>query len=240
MCFSPQVDVVVGAAIAVVAVDSIRHCRSALTAPLAALPAIFAVHTLISAVVWWGLSCDVPADVGHGAAMAYLAIAFVLLPVYVPLAVLLIEPPGWRRGALIALTVMGAVAGADFAQGLVRGGDVVAACSYYIDFQITGTSTLGAALYVVATCGALLLSGQRPLVLWGLLNVVAIAVLVLFERRGLPSLWCFWAAATSVFIAWYLRSIDPRGGSGGPPAEAPADDSSGVLSTGSTDPSGVA
>jgi hypothetical protein len=208
MCFAPQVDVVAGVAIAVVAVDAVRHCHSARTAPLAALPAIFAFHTLVSALVWWGLWGDIPGGIGSAALQTYLVIAFVLLPIYVPVAVLLIEPAGWRRWALGVLVVLGAGAGLDFLYGLLTGRGEATACVSYIDFNVTGTSSLAGVLYVVATCGALLLSGARPLFIWGVINVLAIGVLVVFASRGLPSLWCFWAACTSLFIAWYLRSIE--------------------------------
>jgi Family of unknown function (DUF6629) len=207
MCFSPEVDVVAALVISVVAVDAVRHNHSARTTPLALLPAVFAVHTLSSAFVWWGLEDSVPAGLGAAATSFYLAIAFVLLPVLVPVAVLLIEPPGWRRPALVVLGLAGAYASAAFALGLLDGRGGAAACSYYIDFGITGASSAAGVMYVAATCGALLLSGQRPLVLWGITNVVVVGVLVLAEANGLPSLWCFWAAGTSVFIAWFLRSL---------------------------------
>jgi hypothetical protein len=208
MCFSPQVDLVAGAVIAVVAVDAARHCRSWRTAPLAALPAIFAFHTLTSAVVWWGLWGDVPAPLGQAALQTYLFIAFVLIPVYVPVAVLMLEPPGGRRWLISGLAVAGGLAGFDFLSGLLAGRGEATACSYYIDFNVPATSSLAAVLYVVATCGAFLLSGQRPLIYWGATNVVVVGILSLFASRGLPSLWCFWAACTSLFVAWYLRSID--------------------------------
>lgn len=207
MCFSPEVDVVAAVVISVVAVDAIRHNHSVRTAPLALLPAVFAVHTLASAFVWWGLEGGVPSGLGAAATSFYLAIAFVVLPVLVPVAVLLIEPPGWRRPALVVLGLAGAYASAAFALGLLDGRGGAAACSYYIDFGITGASSAAGVMYVAATCGALLLSGQRPLVLWGITNAVVVSLLVLAEANGLPSLWCFWAACTSIFIAWFLRSL---------------------------------
>jgi len=208
MCLAPEADLVAGAAIAVVAVDAARHCRSWRTAPLAALPAIFAIHTLISAFVWWGLRGDVPAPLGQAAVQAYLVVAFVLLPVYVPIAILLLEPPGVRRWLIGVLAAAGAVAGIDFLTGLLGGRGEATACDFYIDFNVPATSSLAAVLYVVATCGAPLLSGQRPLVFWGAMNVVVVGILALAASHGLPSLWCFWAACTSGFIAWYLRTID--------------------------------
>jgi hypothetical protein len=221
MCFSPQVDVIAGIAIAAVAVDAVRHCHSARTAPLAALPAIFAVHTVISAAVWWGLWGDIPASLGQAALNAYLGIAFVLLPIYVPLAVLAIERPGWRRTALVALAVCGAYAGFAFLLGLTAGRGAATACPAYIDFTIDGTPSSAGILYVIATCGALLLSSDRLIAWWGVLNVAAVAVLLVLANSGLPSLWCFWAACTSVFIAWFLRRQEPSTAPAGGDAAQP-------------------
>lgn len=207
MCFSPEADVIAAVLISAVAVDALRHNRSPRTAPLALLPALFAVHTLSSAFVWWGLAGDVPTRVGSAATAFYLGVAFALLPVLVPVAIGLLEPPGWRRPALAALGLAGAYTSAVFLIGLADGRGAVTACSYYLDFRISGVSTVAGVMYVVATCGALLLSGQRPLVIWGITNAVVVGVLALAEGAGLPSLWCFWAAGSSIVIAWYLRSL---------------------------------
>jgi hypothetical protein len=213
--------------ISVVAVDALRHNPGPRTTPLALLPALFAAHTLASAFVWWGLDGTVPAPLGSLATTFYLGVAFALLPVLVPAAIGLLEPPGWRRLALVALAAAGAYASAVFLMGLVDGRGAVTACSYYLDFQISGASSAAGALYVVATCGALLLSGQRPLVVWGITNAIVVGVLAFAQGAGLPSLWCFWAACTSIAIAWYLRSLARSRAAGAPwpwePAEPEAD-----------------
>ncbi len=210
MCLAPQVDVIAGTAMAVVAVDAFRHCRSIRTAPIAALPAIFAFHTLTSAFVWWGLQGAVSPDVGSTATQIFLTIAFVLWPVYIPLAVLLVEPKGWRRPALLGLAALGVYSSLTFLVPLLAGKGTAVACPYYIDFDIAGVSMTSSMLYLVATCGALLLASDRHLRLWGWANVAAVGVLILMAGSGLPSLWCFWAACTSVFVAWYLRSPGSR------------------------------
>ena len=60
-------------------------------------------------------------------------------------------------------------------------------------------------LYVLATCGAMLASGLRHVVWFGLANLAAAAVLVRLSADGFPSLWCFYAALASGAIALYLR-----------------------------------
>ena len=70
------------------------------------------------------------------------------------------------------------------------------------------------ALYVVATCGALLASSYRDIARIGALNLVAIPVLMWFTISGFVSLWCFWAAFVSIAIAIHLRRVAPTGPAG--------------------------
>lgn len=207
MCLSPEVDLVASAAIGVVAVDALRHCPSKRALPLALLPAVFAVHTATEVFVWWGIG-------GDGPVQAYLWVAYVLLPVLVPVAVLLVEPVHWRRNALVLLVAAGSVAALDLGRGLVAGGGTAQLCTAYVRYDVVGTHTLASGLYLLAVCGALLLASDRLLRTWGLLNVAAVGVLLVVSSAGLPSLWCLWAACSSVLIARYLRAeqhaaVDP-------------------------------
>jgi hypothetical protein len=207
VCLSPEVDVVAGVVISAVAIDALRHNPSVRTLPLAGIPIIFAVHSFAAAFVWWGLRGDVPAAVGNAAAWFFMVIAFVLLPVFVPVAVLLLEPHGWRRYLLTALSGVGLLASAEYLWELVAGHGSAIACDLYIDYSVAGVASVTGMLYIVATCGALLLSGHRQLFVWGLVNVVMIAGLAVWANRGLPSLWCWGAAVTSWFVALYLRHL---------------------------------
>ena len=65
------------------------------------------------------------------------------------------------------------------------------------------------AFYVVATCGAMLASGLRHVVWFGLANLAAVVVLVGLSANGFASLWCFYAALVSGAIAVYMRVGEP-------------------------------
>ena len=67
MCFSVQADLIVGVALIPVAVASLREVRCRREVPFAALPALFAVHQLIEAVVWLGLDGRVTSGAGKHA-----------------------------------------------------------------------------------------------------------------------------------------------------------------------------
>jgi hypothetical protein len=61
------------------------------------------------------------------------------------------------------------------------------------------------AAYVVATCGSLLFSGYRDIAIFGVVNLIAVAVLAHLEIDGFASLWCGWAAISSGAVALHLR-----------------------------------
>jgi hypothetical protein len=102
MCPSPEVDVVAGVAIAGIGVDALRHTLHPRTLPLALLPGLLAVHTLSSAPVRLGADGTLPAAVADPAPTFFMGVAVAWLPVYVPWAIVSLEPPGWRREAWVA------------------------------------------------------------------------------------------------------------------------------------------
>jgi hypothetical protein len=90
-------DLVAGTALIPVAVLSLREVRHRRELPFALLPALFAAHQFLEVAVWAGLDGDVPAGIANLAMRAYLFIAWPLLPLYMPLAVLMLEPRRARR-----------------------------------------------------------------------------------------------------------------------------------------------
>jgi len=178
---------------------------------LAALPVLFAAHQLDEAFVWWGLQGNVASVVGRVALWAYLLFAFVVLPVYVPTAVWAVEPAGWRRSAMVAFIGLGAVVSGLLLDAMVRGPVTARLAHYHLSYG-TGlhSGVVIVAAYVVATCGSLIFSGYGDIALFGVVNLVAVAVLARLEIDGFASLWCGWAAITSAAIALHIRFGRPH------------------------------
>lgn len=61
------------------------------------------------------------------------------------------------------------------------------------------------ALYVMATCGSMLISSHEHVRWFGSVNLVVVVLLVWLDQSAFISLWCVWAAVTSVAIAVHLR-----------------------------------
>ena len=223
MCFSAQADFASGAVIGVVGLATIRKVEHPRELPLALLPLAFALHQVVEGFVWLALGSGQRQADGV-AVYAYVSFAWVLLPVLFPLAVMLVEPPGTRRRLMGGLVALGAVTGA-YLLGSVVGGDVTAhAVEHTIQYGGAGRyADAATVLYVVATCGAPLLSEFRAIVWFGVANVFAVAALAAIQVEGLTSVWCLWAAVVSVLIyvqfTWWRRADEPAAA---PPATATA------------------
>jgi hypothetical protein len=212
VCFSAQADLVGGLVVGAIGVDVVRHVeRRRDHLMLAALPVLFAAHQLDEAFVWWGLQGHVGAGVGRTAMWIYLVFAFVALPVYVPAAVWALEPPGRRRTTMVGFVALGlAVAGALLA-AMVRGPVTARLAHYHLSYGIgLRSGVVIVAAYVVATCGALIVSGYPDIAAFGVVNLIAVAVLARLEIDGFASLWCGWAAVTSGAVALHLRFGRPH------------------------------
>jgi hypothetical protein len=207
VCFSAQADLVGGVVLTAIGVDTLRHVgqrREYL--PLAALPLMFAGHQLVEAFVWWGLQGHLSDTVAEIATWLYLLFAFVLLPVYVPVAVFVAEPPGPRRQLMRWSIVLGGIVSALLLAAMVRGPVTASPDDWHVRYG-TGIDAVVPIVgtYIVATCGSLLLSTNRILVRFGLVNLVAVVVIAIFVVEGFASLWCAWAALASGAVALHLR-----------------------------------
>ncbi|MEV7192195.1 DUF6629 family protein [Streptomyces sp. NPDC093510] len=204
MCWSAKADLVAGAGIAAVGVASVAlAARRPRDLPLAALPLLLGVHQIIEAAVWRNGGGTGPATV------AWAVIALPLLALWVPAAVLCAAPPSARRRLLVPLAA-GIATAAALAYALatrtvtaeIRGHTV----GYSLGLPQAGLIVVG---YLVATIGSLLLSGDRGLVLFGVLVAVGAAVTVVLWRQEYISTWCAFAAVCSVVLLLWVRRRRP-------------------------------
>lgn len=207
MCFSPQADLVGGIVVGAIGVDVLRHRdgRASHNA-LCALPIILGFHQFIEAFVWLSLQGHISPGIGRFAMWVYVSIAFVLLPVFVPIAVFVLERQANRRRVMAPFVALGLAVAGILLAAMVRGPVGVELRPYHLAYSLHlsyGGIVVGS--YVVAVCGAWLLSSYRPIALYGILNLFAVIVIAKLTVDGFASVWCGYAAVTSGAIAIYMR-----------------------------------
>lgn len=222
LCFSPEVDVAAGIVVGALGIDAVRHVSNRRYLGLAAIPLVLGIHQLIEAVAWWGLQGKVDPATGESAVTLYLALAFVVVPLLVPVAIIGIEPELRRRRWMMPSAVAGCVAASVLAMALADGPVRAAIGGRYIAYSVDlEHGGLIVVLYVVATCVPLLMSSHRRLVTFGSANILVVAGLSWLQGTGLISLWCAWAAVGSIVIAAYVRSAAARTPGQGPRPRLP-------------------
>jgi hypothetical protein len=205
MCFSAEADLVTGIVVGAVGIDALCHVHKRHQIPLAATPLLFAVHEVDESFVWWGLHGQVALPVEHAAIYVFLAVAFVL-PFWVPFAMLGVETRVHRRQWMKVFLAVGTITSAALLVAIISGPVGASIDGSHIAYTANiSYAGILIALYIVATCGACLVASNRWLVLLGLANLAAVIALGWITFTGFTSLWCAWAALTSVAIAIYLR-----------------------------------
>lgn len=207
MCFSVTADLVAGAALTPVAVLSLREVRHWREVPFAGLPAVFAAHQLIEAFVWAQLEGDVSPRIGQLAALVYVFIAWPLLPALVPASVMLLEPSERAARRVAPFVAIGLVVAAYLAYVVLARPVLVVEHPHCLEYQ-TGVAhpLVWATLYVVAICGALVVSSHRLVRVFGVLNLVGLIAVSMVYFAAFTSLWCAYAAFASLAVWLHMRS----------------------------------
>jgi len=211
MCFSATANFVGSTAlgaVGVVTLTKVKHRRELL---FASLPILFAIHQFIEGFVWLGLDGKLSPQVTHDMGAAFMLYAQGLLPFLLPLSVLLFEPDGKGRRRMLPFVAIGVgttlyilwALTAYPTQIFVKGNSIV-----YINDATNNTAV--AMLYVLATCGSLFVSKERPMVIFGLANLTILLVVMAFKRYAFTSLWCAYAAIASVIILAYFWKSSVR------------------------------
>jgi hypothetical protein len=211
MCFSPQADLVGGVVVSAIGIDVLRHRDGRRDhRALCALPLILGFHQFVEAFVWLSLQHHINAGIGRAATWIYLSIAFVVLPLFVPMAVFLLEPMTRRRWRIVPFMVLGVVVAGILLAAMVHGPVGVELRPYHLAYTIhlnDGGIIVG--LYVTSVCGPWLLSGHRPIAIYGIANLVAVIIIAKLTIDGFASVWCGYAAVTSAVLAVYMRRTSP-------------------------------
>jgi len=216
MCFSAEADFVSGAVIGVIGVVTLTKVQKPRELALGILPLAFALHQIVEGFVWQSLSDPAPHQGDGVAVYMYVVFAWVVLPILAPLAILLVERDRRRRNAMWIFVAFGSLAGV-YLLGAVMSNDITAhIAEHTIQYGgAGGYADIATALYVIATCGAPLLSSYRQIRWFGVANIAAVAVIAAVQAEGLTSVWCAWAAVVSVliyaqFVAWRRSDREPR------------------------------
>lgn len=171
---------------------------------LASIPLLFAFQQLSEGVIWYNFVYHaLPAEFLHFSMQFYLAFAFLIWPVWIPLALFAVEGINWRRILI----------GIDLTAGIYLSFlNLSAALSQEASVQLVNRSLqyIGNApsqtfIYPLIVLIPCFLSSLRNIYQFGLLVAVSYMLAYYFYQTTFVSVWCFFSAIVSILIYKILR-----------------------------------
>ncbi len=219
MCFSATASFSAGALLLGIGTLTLKSARRPRELPFAAIPMLFAIQQLTEAVIWLTFSVDAPL-LNTVMTYVYSFFSHVLWPVYVPVAVWLMEPRGWRRRALFAFVAAGGAVGLYLLYVLVAFSVVSRPVGQHIEYVSPHFfAAVTMTLYLLSTALSPVLSTHRVVRIFGVLALSSFAAAYYFFAIWFISVWCFFAALLSTIIYWHfaLRAAACSGSADGNP-----------------------
>ena len=207
MCFSATASFSAGVVLVglgALTLRAVRHPRELL---LGSIPLLFGIQQLIEGVIWLTFSYQAPwlnVVLTH----LYSFFSHVLWPVYVPVAVLLIEPPSWRRKPQGLFAAGGFSVGVYLMYALVTLPIFSRPTGQHIEYVAPHFfAATVMSLYLLSTTVSPISSSYRWVRVFGVVSLLAFGAAYYFYAAWFISVWCFFAAILSSII--YLHFAHP-------------------------------
>lgn len=213
MCFSATASFSAGTILLGLGTLTLKSARSPRELPFAAIPLLFAIQQLSEGVIWLTFRYEAP-QLNAVMTHVYSFFSHVLWPVYIPVAVLLIELPGWRRRALLVFVAAGSMVGAYLLYVLSAFPVLSRPIGQHIEYVSPHFFALAVmTLYLMSTTLSPLLSTHRTVKVFGILSLLSFTAAYFFYATWFISVWCFFAALLSavVYLHFSLRRAERSG-----------------------------
>jgi hypothetical protein len=209
MCFSATASftaAAVAGSIGTVTLWKAAKLRDPALLPIAAFPVLFALQQAVEGFLWLDLAQPEPGTCRPFLTHAFLGYAEIFWPLFAPVAAWLIEP-NLRRRRLIALCVLTGAAVSTYLLVKMLGNPYTAsAATGHIVYSNGVTYPRGIEIpYVLATTISLLLSSHRLIQLLAIVILGGFAVAWWSYHQSYISVWCFFAAVSSVIVFVFVR-----------------------------------
>lgn len=207
MCFSATASFIAGGALTATGIVTMRQAKTKAQIPFAMIPLLFGIQQITEGFVWLSFRFNA---LWLNATMTYIYSLFshVLWPIFVPLAVGLLETVPWRKKVISIFQLMGITVGLYLLYFLVR---------FPITSQIVNKSIVYDSphfylipvliFYFAATCISSLFSSHRIINVFGITALLSAAVVYRFYALSFVSRWCFSAAVLSILILLYFICV---------------------------------
>ena len=205
MCFSATASFAAGAALCAAGIATLRMTSRRAEIALAAIPLLFGVQQFTEGMVW--LSFRDESSLPNAAlTFVFSLFSHVLWPIFIPVAVGLLETVPWRRKVIAACLIAGTAVGLYLLYLIVRFPVTSRGLEGHIAYDSPHFYVVEVvAVYLIATCASSLFSSSRVIQVFGALSLATFVAAYAIHAATFFSVWCFFAAILSFIVYHYFR-----------------------------------
>ncbi len=210
MCFSATASFSAGVVLTAIGVVAIKKVQHPTQIMFAAIPLIFAVQQIAEGVLW--LALPDPAYLRTQVTFTYIFLVFALVvwPLWVPVAILLLEKEDLRKRVQRYLVAAGVLVGLYLAWCLITFPVHANIVGYHVAYTLKFPQSLknyGIVLYALATIIPPFFSPIKRMWMLGVAIAISYSITAIFYEQYILSVWCFFASIISISVYVIMREI---------------------------------
>jgi hypothetical protein len=205
MCFSASASFIAGTSLSVIGVATLRSTEANAERPFAMIPLLFGIQQLIEGVIWLTFTHDAPL-MRQTMTYVYSGFSHVLWPIYLPIALGVLEAVRWRKRALFAFGAVGLAVGLYLFFFIVTRpviAEVIGRHIVYVSPHLYQIPVI--TLYLAATSVSCFFSSHAFVRLFGGLALLSAIAAYFVHVMAFISIWCFFAAILSLLLYVHFR-----------------------------------
>jgi hypothetical protein len=210
MCFSAGASFGASAVLAVIGVASVKQVKHPSQIVFACIPLFFAAQQFTEGIVWLSLTTPINARMNLYATYIFLTFAQVIWPLWIPIAMVVVENKGSRRKIQRVFVAIGLAEAAY---------QIYALSTYHVHSQIIGHHVyydlanpgtikyIEAPFYIIATIVSPFFTSIKRMWVIGTAILISCLITVIFYEHYTVSVWCFFASIISISVYLIMREI---------------------------------
>ena len=209
MCFSAEASFTASAVIAAISGMNLKSIQTKKFFLMGFIPFLFALQQFSEGILWISLPYPPLGPIGILAKYYFVTFAYLMWPVLIPLAFILIEPNPARKKLLYGVLLLGLSQSLVLIFSFIHHGVEAAIFNHSIQYDArVQNSYILPALYVIGVVFPWFVSSLKATSYLGILAALSFMIASLFFYATLASLWCFLAAFISLLFYVIIKLND--------------------------------
>lgn len=203
MCFSANASFGASIVLTVIGVAAIKKVEHPSQLLFASIPLLFAVQQISEGIIWLTLGNPAYAVLSQTMTYVFLFFAQFFWPLWVPIAVLMLEKESKRKRIQKILVGIGIIVAFYSAYSLFSYHVQAKIVGYHVTYTVDYPNNLamyGGILYLLATVAPSFFSHIKKMWMFGTSIFISYLITALFYDHYLVSVWCFFASIISISI----------------------------------------